>query len=134
MQDFKNMTKEEFKKLNNGTFFWKNGYNVILSCKYIQSWEQFAEALGNAFQFPMRNEAYAGTQDWMEDLTWLGKQENIRIYLCDWKELLKKDKKAKENVVMLFYGLIHWWKEDVKECFIEGKPGEPKEFEVILID
>jgi len=135
MQQFKNMTKEEFKKLNSsGIHFWENGYNVVITCKYIQTWEQFTEVLGNAFQLPMRNENYHGTADWMQDLTWLGKHEIIRLYFYEWNELAKLNEDVKKHIVMLLSSLTQWWKEDVKDSFMDGKPGEPKEFEVVLVN
>ena len=104
MKEIKKMRKEEFKKLNDGTAFWKTGYHVIISCNYIQTWEQLAEALGNAFQFPMRNEGFDGTWDWLTDLSWLGKQPRISIYFYESEKLLKGDRKLKEEVLNMSQG------------------------------
>ena len=75
--------------MNDGVAFWKTGFHVIISCQYLQTWEQLAEALGNAFQFPMRNEGLDGTWDWLTDLTWLGKQDRICIYFFEAEKLLQ---------------------------------------------
>lgn len=44
-------------------------YVVILHMRHISTWDGFAEALGNAFQLPMRGEGVDGTADWMQDLS-----------------------------------------------------------------
>ncbi len=133
MERLKKITKEEFKILTNGIAFFNNGFNIIISCKYIQTWDQLAEALGNAFQFPIRNEGLDGTWDWLTDLSWLGDQKRIRIYLYDEKELLKNDASLKKQVLCWFEELIQFWEVDVKDAFIAGKPGETKDFEIYLI-
>ena len=134
MKKIKTLTKEAFKKMNDGVAFWKTGFHVIISCQYIQTWEQLAEALGNAFQFPMRNEGLDGTWDWLTDLTWLGKQDRICIYFFEAEKLLQGNIALKEQVLNFFEDVIQFWKEDVKTAFIEGKRGKPKSFEVYLVE
>lgn len=133
MSAIKYLTKEEFRKLNNGEVFY-DGFHVVLSCQYIQTWEQLAEALGNAFQFPMRNEGLNGTWDWITDLTWLGTQESIKIYFYNSQELFKDDTALKKYILEWFERVAEFWREDVKNAFLEGKPGEPKNFEIYLVD
>lgn len=130
----KNLTKEEFESLNDGIYFLENGFHVIISCQYIQSWKQLAEALGNAFQFPMRNEGLDGTWDWLTDLSWLGDQTKINIYFYNEKELFRNNYSLKKQVFEWFESLIHFWEIDVKEAFIAGKPGKSKTFEIYLIN
>ena len=134
MKEIKKMRKEEFKKLNDGTAFWKTGYHVIISCNYIQTWEQLAEALGNAFQFPMRNEGFHGTRDWLTDLSWLGKQPRISIYFYESEKLLKGDRKLKEEVLNFFEELIEFWRDEENIGVIDGEKGKPKDFRVYLVD
>ena len=134
MNKFIEISKEDFYKLNNENFFWVNGFNVVLSCQYIQSWEQLAESLGNAFQFPMRNEQMDGTWDWLTDLSWLGNQKIIRIYFYESKYLLKSNPAFKEKIFCWLKDLIEFWREDVKTTFIAGKPGEPKEIDIYMVD
>lgn len=133
MERLTKITKEEFKILTNNICLKNNGFNIIISCKYIQTWDQLAEALGNAFQFPIRNEGLDGTWDWLTDLSWLGDQKRIRIYLYDEKELLKNDASLKKQVLCWFEELIQFWEVDVKDAFIAGKPGKTKDFEIYLI-
>ena len=120
MKEIKKMRKEEFKKLNDGTAFWKTGYHVIISCNYIQTWEQLAEALGNAFQFPMRNEGFDGTWDWLTDLSWLGKQPRISIYFYESEKLLKGDRKLKEEVLNLINKYVKAEKKEEVDKVNEG--------------
>lgn len=108
MNEFIRMTKEEFKKVNDATHFWKNGYNVVIYCSYIQEWLQFAEALGNAFQLPMRGEGFVGTRDWMQDLNWLGEEKKISLYLYDEERLFQKDFKLKKEVYEWLEDLIQF--------------------------
>mgnify|MGYP001623277520 FL=1 len=133
MERLTKITKEEFKILTNNICLKNNGFNIIISCKYIQTWDQLAEALGNAFQFPIRNEGLDGTWDWLTDLSWLGDQKRISIYLYDEKELFKNDSSLKKQVLCWFEELIQFWEVDVKYAFIAGKPGETKEFKIYLV-
>ena len=133
MERLTKITKEEFKILTNNICLKNNGFNIIISCKYIQTRDQLAEALGNAFQFPIRNEGLDGTWDWLTDLSWLGDQKRISIYLYDEKELFKNDSSLKKQVLCWFEELIQFWEVDVKYAFIAGKPGETKEFKIYLV-
>ena len=133
MERLTKITKEEFKILTNNICLKNNGFNIIISCKYIQTWDQLAEALGNAFQFPIRNEGLDGTWDWLTDLSWLGDQKRISIYLYDEKELFKNDSSLKKQVLCWFEELIQFWEVDVKYAFIAGKPGETKEFKIYSV-
>ena len=133
MDNLKRITEEEFQKRNDGICFAK-GFHAIISCRYIQTWEQLAEALGNAFQFPMRNEGMDGTWDWLTDLSWLGDREEINLYFDREKELLKSDSALKEKVFDFFERLVLFWREDVKEAFIAGAAGKPKQFNVYLVN
>ena len=110
------------------------GYKVVISCNYIQSWEQLAEALGNAFQFPMRNEGMDGTWDWITDLDWLGEENNISIYLYEYKKLCGENPSLKAHILEWFNELVQYWYEDVKTVYLKGKLGEPKNFNVYLVD
>ena len=133
MDNLKRITEEEFQKRNDGICFAK-GFHAIISCRYIQTWEQLAEALGNAFQFPMRNEEMDGTWDWLTDLSWLGDREEINLYFDREKELLKSDSALKEKVFDFFERLVLFRREDVKEAFIAGAAGKPKQFNVYLVN
>ena len=134
MTRIKNLTYEEFKILNAGTNFSENGFNVIISCQFIQTWEQLAEALGNAFQFPMRNEGLDGTWDWLTDLSWLGEQKRISIYFYNEKELFKNNFSLKKKVINWLEELLQFWETDVKDAVIAGKSGEPKDFKIYFIN
>lgn len=133
MKNLKKISSKEFKSLNDGFHFVK-GFHVIISCQYIQTWEQLSEALGNAFQFPIRDEDMDATWDWLTDLSWLGNQEEINIYFDHEKEFFKSDLPLKERVFNFFDKLILFWKEDVKTAFIAGERGKPKQFNVYLIE
>ena len=134
MKKFKELTKEDFKKLNLQTLFCGSEFNIIISCQYIQTWEQLAEVLGNAFQFPMRNEGLDGTWDWLTDLSWLGKQDKINIYFYEEQKLLKNNLLLKEQVLNLFEELVDYWKEEVQNVFIAGKLGVPKCIQIYLVN
>ena len=122
------ISEENAKKMiltsveNRDTFF------VTLNMRYTQTWEQFAEALGNAFQLPMRNEGIDGTQDWMEDLDWLNK-EAFTIILFNYSELLNKD--FKNLLVEFFNRIIEWWEEGVTQFCVGGKA---KPFNIYLVN
>ena len=130
---FIKITKEEFKKLNNGM---KEDFYIVLNCQNFQTWEQLAEALGNAFQFPMRNEGFDGTWDWLTDFTWLELKDGvpISIYFLESDELLKTNQSLKKQVFDFFEEVIKFWKEDVKSAFIGGKPGVPRQFNIYLVN
>ena len=134
MTDIQDMTKENFEKLNIACGFSDNGYQVVIFCRYIQTWQQLAEALGNAFQLPMRNEGFDGTWDWMTDLSWLGKTEKIVIYLYEEQELLKNDCILKTQVMSWLEDLIRFWKEDIKHTFVARKHGKVKNFEIYSVN
>ena len=106
----------------------KDEYLVTLHMKYIHTWEQFAEALGNAFQLPMRNEGMDGTKDWMEDLELLDKYA-YKLVLFDFYEL---DNQALKELLLKFLTyIIQWWEKDVVQYCVGG---EPKSFEVYLVE
>ena len=130
----KTISKEEFNNINDGVYFEGNEFNVVISCRYIQTWEQMAEVLGNAFQFPMRNENMYATWDWLTDLSWLGAKDKIRIYFYEEQELYKLDMSFKEQFFNWLKDLIEFWKNDVKNAYINGKPGEQKIFEIFLVN
>ena len=134
MDKFEYLSLEDFKKLNDGKHFWNNGYHCIIDCNFIQTWEQFAETLGNTFQLPMRNEQFNGTWDWMTDLSWLGPANNINIYLYNEEKMFHKDNKLKTEVLHWLNELIQFWQVDVKAAFIAGKPGVPKNFKIYIIN
>lgn len=134
MNKFKILTKDEFESLNRETLFWNNGYTVVINCKFIQEWEQLAEALGNAFQLPMRNEGPDGTWDWLTDLSWLGEQNKISLYLVNEKELFRDNFDLKKDVYNWFGELVRFWNEDVKSAFIAGKKGKPKIFDIYFVN
>lgn len=106
----------------------KEEYIVTLHMKYIQTWEQFAETLGNAFQLPMRNEGVDGTKDWMEDLGWLNKRAYTLI-IFDFFDL--KSKNFKDLLIKFFTCIIEWWEKGIIQFCVEG---EPKSFEVYLVE
>jgi len=133
MKNIKKMTKEEFKKINNGTVFYR-GFHVVINCKFIQTWEQLAEALGNAFQFPMRDEGFDGTWDWLTDLSWLGDQNEISLYFYESDELLKSNLILKIKIFDFFNDFVEYWKEEVKTAFIGGKPGKVKQIRIYLVN
>ena len=39
MERLTKITKEEFKILTNNICLKNNGFNIIISCKYIQTWD-----------------------------------------------------------------------------------------------
>lgn len=134
MYNFKQITKINFEKINREKYFSNDKFNVIISCKYIQTWEQMAEALGNAFQFPMRNEGLDGTWDWMTDLSWLGMKENIDIYLYQEECLFAKNYELKMQVYKWFSEIIQFWEKDVLDAYIAGMQGKPKHVSIYLVN
>lgn len=133
MGSIKKITKEVFGKISK-EFYSGNSFSVTINCLYIQTWEQLAEALGNAFQFPIRNEGFDGTWDWMTDLSWLGNHKEISICFCNERELFKNNSLLKKKTINFFEELIQFWEEDVKKAFISGKRGEPKSFNIYFVD
>ena len=104
----------------------KNEYVVILHMKYISFWEQFAEALGNAFQLPMRSEGVDGTRDWMEDLNWLSSKV-YKVVLVDFVSI--RSEKLKNIIYDFWQEVIGWWTEDVLRFCVGG---ERKDFRVYI--
>ena len=133
MENFKTMTKEEYVKLNNGQL---EGFYITINCNYIQTWEQLAEALGNAFQFPMRNEGFDATWDWMTDFSWseIVNKSTITIYFNESRELFKSNSKLKAKVFDFFERIIDHWKDASNLGFINGKPGVTKDIVIYLVD
>ncbi len=106
----------------------KGNYLVTIRMDYINSWEKFAEAMGNAFQLPMRNEGFDGTRDWMEDLEWLGKQSYTLIF---YNFSILTDIKLKDIIMKFLTMVLEWWEKDVIKYCIDG---EAKTFNVYLVN
>ena len=101
---------------------------MTLHMKYIHTWEQFAEALGNAFQLPIRNEGFDGTKDWMEDLEWLNKYA-YKLVLFDFFKLENSEFKA--LLIKFLTCIVEWWEKDIVQYCVNG---ESKSFEVYLVE
>ena len=114
--------------LTNNSVKDRGVYFVTLHMKYIHTWEQFAEALGNAFQLPMRNEGVDGTKDWMEDLEWLNKYA-YKLVLFDFFKL--DNKEFKDLLIKFLTCIVEWWEKDVVQYCVKG---ESKSFEVYLVE
>lgn len=102
-------------------------YVVILHMRHISTWDGFAEALGNAFQLPMRGEGVDGTADWMQDLSWI-KYRSYKVILFDFFSL--KDKKLQNTLRAFWEQIARWWERDVL-TFCVG--GERRDFQVYFV-
>ena len=122
------LSETEAKNLISACAQDKNLFLATINMTHTQTWEQFAEALGNAFQLPMRNEGFDGTLDWMQDLDWLNR-EAYAIILYNYSKLSNSE--VKKLLIEFFAIITQWWEKDVTQFCVGGKA---KSFNVYLVD
>jgi len=109
-----------------------NLHLVELQGEEIQSWEDYIVEIESAFKFPtscINN--MNGYNDWIRDLSWLGKDGYVLI-IHNFKDFLNQDLMLKYIVLGRYADLIlPWWEKDVERCVVEGKA---KSFNVYLVD
>ena len=94
----------------------------------IETWEQFSEVLGNVFKFPIKNEGFDGTRDWLEDLEWIEKN-SYEVYLFNYYKIKNID--LKKLIYILFTSVTEWWSNGVTKFCVDGVA---KSFNVYLVE
>jgi hypothetical protein len=75
-----------------------------------------------------------GYLDWMRD-PFLFNKDAYLLVIRNYDKFLSRDKKRKQQVLECFVEIIlPWWEGEVeKYCIVDGEPGKPKSFNVILV-
>ena len=89
-----------------------------IKCLYLSD---YLNLISDLFQFPMKVKGLDGYNDWMKDLSWIGKNQ-IVIIIYNFQQFLQKDVSSKTAILEDFYEIIlPWWESEVVNCVVGGE-------------
>jgi len=109
-----------------------NLHIVELNGEEIQSWEDYIRKIEDTFKLPTEwNNTIDSYDDWMRDLSWLGKDSYMLIIYSS-EKFFANDPSFKKIILECFEdSILPWWEKDVELYEVDGKS---KLFNVYLVN
>ena len=109
----------------------KTGYVASIDGAKLQTKQDYLEAMEKALKLPSCHNNWDAYDDWMTDLEWIDDKKIIVIFY-HYTSMLSHDSQVKELILDIFEtSILPFWEEEVKHVVVGG---EPKEFQVYLVD
>jgi hypothetical protein len=108
---------------------------VELDGKKLLTFKDYYAEMTRIFKFPpAKRPNLDGYSDWMRDDFFFNKDAYLLV-IRDYNKFLSRDKKRKQQVFECFVeDVLPWWEGEVeKYSIVDGEPGKPKSFNVILV-
>lgn len=107
------------------------GYVVSIDGVKIQTEHDYFNAMEKALKLPSCHDNWNAYLDWIKDLDWIS-DTKITVIFYHYSTMLRDDDATKELIVRTFQtSILPFWEEEVKHVVVGG---EPKEFQVYLVD
>lgn len=109
----------------------ETGYIIGIDGSKIQTEHDYFSAMEKALKLPSCHNNWNAYLDWIKDLDWIPDKKIIIIFY-NYNTMLRNDNATKELIVKTFEtSILPFWEEEVKHVVVGG---EPKEFQVYLVD
>ena len=107
------------------------GFIASIDGAKIQTKHDYLSVMEKAFHLPPCHDSWDAYLDWMCDLDWI-EEKKVTLIILNSARAFQQDPQMKQGMIEDFEDtILPFWEEEVAHVMVGG---EPKEFQVYLVD